>query len=214
MCIRDRCGLDGEFYSAPRLDNLTSVQACLSGIMNSTAGNEIHVIALYDNEEIGSSTKQGAASLLMDRVLEKLFLSLGCSRETYLNALFDGFMLSLDVAHAIHPNHGEKCDIKNQIHMGDGVAIKLSASQSYATDATSTGMIESICRNAKIPYRKFSNRSDMKGGSTLGSISSSYLTMRTVDAGIPMLAMHSAREVMGTADQKALVDLVTAYFNA
>lgn len=208
------CGLDGEFYSAPRLDNLTSVQACLSGIMNSTAGNEIHVIALYDNEEIGSSTKQGAASLLMDRVLEKLFLSLGCSRETYLNALFDGFMLSLDVAHAIHPNHGEKCDIKNQIHMGDGVAIKLSASQSYATDATSTGMIESICRNAKIPYRKFSNRSDMKGGSTLGSISSSYLTMRTVDAGIPMLAMHSAREVMGTADQKALVDLVTAYFNA
>ena len=111
------CGLDGEFYSAPRLDNLTSVQACLSGIMNSTAGNEIHVIALYDNEEIGSSTKQGAASLLMDRVLEKLFLSLGCSRETCLNALFDGFMLSLDVAHAIHPNHGEKCDIKNQIHM-------------------------------------------------------------------------------------------------
>lgn len=207
------CGLNGEFYSAPRLDNLTSVQACLSGIMNSTAGNEIHVIALYDNEEIGSSTKQGAASLLMDRVLEKLFLSLGCSREAYLNALFDGFMLSLDVAHAIHPNHSEKCDIKNQILMGDGVAIKLSASQSYATDATSTGMIESICRNAKIPYRKFSNRSDMKGGSTLGSISSSYLTMRTVDAGIPMLAMHSAREVMGTADQKALVDLVTAYFN-
>ena len=145
------CGLDGEFYSAPRLDNLTSVQACLSGIMNSTAGNEIHVIALYDNEEIGSSTKQGAASLLMDRVLEKLFLSLGCSREAYLNALFDGFMLSLDVAHAIHPNHSEKCDIKNQILMGDGVAIKLSASQSYATDATSTGMIESICRNAKIP---------------------------------------------------------------
>ena len=92
--------------------------------MNSTAGNEIHVIALYDNEgDRKQSTKQGAASLLMDRVLEKLFLSLGCSRETYLNALFDGFMLSLDVAHAIHPNHGEKCDIKNQIHMGDGVAI-------------------------------------------------------------------------------------------
>ena len=195
-------------------DFFLKVLACLSGIMNSTAGHEIHVIALYDNEEIGSSTKQGAASLLMDRVLEKLFLSLGCSREAYLNALFDGFMLSLDVAHAIHPNHSEKCDIKNQILMGDGVAIKLSASQSYATDATSTGMIESICRNANIPYRKFSNRSDMKGGSTLGSISSSYLTMRTVDAGIPMLAMHSAREVMGTADQKALVDLVTAYFNA
>lgn len=207
-------GLKEEFYSSPRLDNITSVQACLSGITDSTCRSGIHVIALYDNEEIGSHTKQGAASALMDRVLEKMFLSLGYSRETYLNALFDGFQLSLDVAHAIHPNHGEKCDIKNQIFMGDGVAIKLSASQSYATDASCTGVIESICRNNQIPYKKFSNRSDMKGGSTLGSISSSFLTMRTVDVGIPMLAMHSAREVMGSADQKALVDLVTAYFNA
>lgn len=207
-------GLHDEFYSSPRLDNLTSVQACLSGILESSCQDGIHVIALYDNEEIGSSTKQGAASSLMDRVLEKLFLALGYPREAYLNALFDGFLLSLDVAHAIHPNHGEKCDIKNQILMGDGVAIKLSASQSYATDATSTGVIENICRNAGIPYKKFSNRSDMKGGSTLGSISSSFLTMRTVDAGVPMLAMHSAREVMGTADQKALVDLVIRYFEA
>lgn len=207
-------GLKEEFYSSPRLDNLTSVKACLTGLMESSCKNGIHVIALYDNEEIGSRTKQGAASALMDHVLEKLFLALKYSREDYLNALFDGFMLSLDVAHAIHPNHGEKCDIKNQILMGDGVAIKLAASQSYATDAASTAVIESICQKAKIPYKKYSNRSDMKGGSTLGSISSSCLTMRTVDAGIPMLAMHSAREVMGIADQKALDDLVVAYFNA
>lgn len=207
-------GLHDEFYSSPRLDNLTSVQACISGLIDSTCNDGIHIIALYDNEEIGSSTKQGAASALMDRVLEKLFLALGYSRETYLNALFDGFLLSLDVAHAIHPNHGEKCDIKNQIVMGDGVAIKLAASQAYATDAASTGVIEAICRRNQIPYKKFSNRSDVKGGSTLGSISSSFLTMRTVDVGVPMLAMHSAREVMGSADQKALVDLVTAYFNA
>ena len=207
-------GLKDEFYSSPRLDNLTSVQACLRGLINSRCNDRIHVIALYDNEEIGSKTKQGAASSLMDRVLEKIFLSLGYSRETFLNSLFDGFLLSLDVAHAIHPNHGEKCDIKNQILMGDGVAIKLAASQAYATDASSTGVIEAICRSNQIPYKKFSNRSDIKGGSTLGSISSSFLTMRTVDVGIPMLAMHSAREVMGAADQKALEDLVTAYFNA
>lgn len=207
-------GLRQEFYSSPRLDNLTSVNACLTGITESSCKNEIHVVALYDNEEIGSRTKQGAASMLMDRVLEKLFLALKYSRDEYLNALLDGFLLSLDVAHAIHPNHEEKCDIKNQILMGDGVALKLAASQSYATDAASTAVIESICKKAKIPYKKYSNRSDMKGGSTLGSISSSFLTMRTVDAGIPMLAMHSAREVMGSADQKALNDLVIAFFDA
>jgi len=118
------------------------------------------------------------------------------------------------VAHAIHPNHGEKCDIKNQILMGDGVAIKLASSQAYATDASSTGVIEGICRTNHIPYKKFSNRSDVKGGSTLGSISSALLTMRTVDAGVPILAMHSAREVMGTRDQEALVKLAEAFFQA
>lgn len=207
-------GLNEEFYSSPRLDNLTSVQACLTGLIDSYCQNGIHVIALYDNEEVGSSTKQGAASALMDRILEKMFLCLGYDRQAYLNALFDGFLLSLDVAHALHPNHGEKCDITNQIVMGDGVAIKLAASQAYATDATSTGVIESICKNAKIPYRKFANRSDVKGGSTLGSISSCLLTMRTVDAGVPILAMHSARELMGAADQEALVRLTTAFFQA
>ncbi|MBE7719933.1 MAG: M18 family aminopeptidase [Lacrimispora celerecrescens] len=207
-------GLENEFYSSPRLDNLTSVQACLNGITTGPSKNGINVIALYDNEEIGSHTKQGAASALMERILEKICLSLGYSRETFLNIVLNGFLLSLDVAHAIHPNHGEKCDIKNQILMGDGVAIKLASSQAYATDASSTGVIEGICRTNHIPYKKFSNRSDVKGGSTLGSISSALLTMRTVDAGVPILAMHSAREVMGTRDQEALVKLAEAFFQA
>lgn len=207
-------GLKEEFYSSPRLDNLTSVQACLSGITAGPCKNGIHAIALYDNEEIGSRTKQGAASALTKHILEKVYLSLGYSREEFLNALLDGFLLSMDVAHGVHPNHGEKCDIKNQILMGDGVAIKLAASQAYATDASSTGIIEGICRTESIPYKKFSNRSDMRGGSTLGSISSALLTMRTVDAGVPILAMHSAREVMGTRDQEALVKLAAAFFQA
>lgn len=207
-------GLQNEFYSSPRLDNLTSVQACLSGIMAGACKNGIHAVALYDNEEIGSHTKQGAASALTEHILEKICLSLGYSREIFLDVLLNGFLLSLDVAHAIHPNHGEKCDIKNQILMGDGVAIKLAASQSYATDAASTAVIEGICREKNIPYKKFSNRSDMKGGSTLGSISSALLTMRTVDAGAPILAMHSAREVMGTRDQEALMNLTKAFFQA
>lgn len=205
-------GLENEFYSSPRLDNLTSVQACLSGIISGSRKNGIHAIALYDNEEIGSRTKQGAASALLERILEKVYLSLGYSREDFLNALLDGFLLSLDVAHALHPNHKEKCDIKNQILMGDGVALKLAASQAYATDAAAAAAIEGLCRASKIPYKEFSNRSDIRGGSTLGSISSALLTMRAVDAGVPILAMHSAREVMGTKDQEALVGLAKAFF--
>jgi aspartyl aminopeptidase len=205
-------GLQEEFYSAPRLDNITSVHACLNGIVEATCKDGIHAAILYDNEEIGNCTKQGASSAITERVLEKIYLSLGYSREAFINGLLSGFLLSMDVAHAIHPNHMEKCDIKNQILMGDGVAIKLAASQSYATDATSTGVIEGICRAGKIPYKKFSNRSDIRGGSTLGSISSTLLTMRTVDVGVPILAMHSAREVMSASDQEALVKLAVAFF--
>ncbi len=205
-------GLQGEFLSSPRLDNITSVQACLTGLIEGGCETGIHGIALYDNEEVGSSTKQGADSFLLERTLEKIFLSLGSGREELLNSLMKGFMFSLDVAHALHPNHSEKCDIKNQIVMGDGLALKLASSQSYATDASYISVIEGLCRKNRIPYRKFSNRSDIRGGSTLGSISSAKLNMPTVDAGVPMLGMHSAREIIHMADQAALEKLTTAFF--
>lgn len=212
-------GLNSELFSSPRLDNLTSVEACLTGLIDAKHNIQtrkeqplIRVIALYDNEEIGSSTKQGAASNLTERILEKIYLSLGYSRTQFLDGLLGGFLLSLDVAHAIHPNHPEKCDIKNQITMGDGVALKLAASQSYATDASCASVIEGLCRTHQIPCRKFSNRSDARGGSTLGSISSAFLNMATVDAGVPILAMHSSRELMHIQDQKALNDLTRAFF--
>ncbi len=206
------CGLNGEFLSAPRLDNLTSVLACLHGVTSGMRDNGVNMILLYDNEEIGSRTKQGAFSAVTERILEKLFLALGYDRETYLNTVMDGFLLSMDVAHAIHPNHPEKCDIKNRICMGDGVVLKMSSRQSYATDASCIGAIESICRSAEIPYRKFSNRSDMRGGSTLGAISSAELSLRTVDIGVPILAMHSARELMACADQTAIDRLASEFF--
>ncbi len=233
-------GLQEELYSSPRLDNLTSVEACLSGLIasykpgglledglpparkhalkDSRQGENsspiIRVAALYDNEEIGSRTKQGAASNLTERILEKLYLSLGYSRSQFLDGLLGGFLLSLDVAQAIHPNHPEKCDIKNQIPLGSGVVLKLAASQAYATDASCVSVIESLCRANEIPFRKFSNRSDMRGGSTLGSISSAFLNMPAVDAGIPLLAMHSSRELMHKGDQKALNTLTAAFFQA
>ncbi len=205
-------GLNGEFLSAPRLDNLTSVRACLHGITSGTRGNGINAILLFDNEEIGSRTKQGAFSSVSERMLEKIFLSLGYDRETYLNAVMDGFLLSMDAAHAIHPNHPEKCDIKNKICLGDGVVLKMSSSQTYSTDSSCVSVIESICRGAGIPCRKFSNRSDMRGGATLGTISSAGLSMRTVDIGVPILAMHSSRELMACADQDAIDALAAEFF--
>ena len=205
-------GMDEEFFSSPRLDNLTSVQACLTGIRSGFRENGINAIFLYDNEEIGSRTKQGALSAVTDRILEKLYASLGFGRTDYLNAIMGGFLISMDVAHAIHPNHTEKCDIKNQIFLGDGVAIKMAASQSYSTDASCISVIEKICRDSHIPYKKFSNRSDLRGGSTLGALSSALLAMKTVDVGVPILAMHSARELMGSADQAALEALASKFF--
>ena len=123
-----------------------------------------------------------------------------------------GFLISMDVAHAMHPNHTEKCDIKNQIFLGDGVAIKMAASQSYSTDASCISVVEAICKDSHIPYKKFSNRSDLKGGSTLGALSSALLSMKTVDIGVPILAMHSARELMGAADQASLEALASKFF--
>ncbi len=205
-------GLNGEFLSAPRLDNLTSCHSCLSAITAGFRENGINVIALFDNEEIGNNTKQGALSSVTDRILEKIFLALGYDRQTCLDAVMDGFLLSMDVAQAAHPNHLEKYDAKNQAFLGDGVALKLSYSQSYCTDATAISSIESLCRNAHIPYKKFTNRADMRGGSTLGKATSMLLAMRAVDIGVPLLAMHSARELMGCADQEALIALNTEFF--
>ena len=205
-------GIEDEFFSSPRLDNLTSVQACLSGIRAGFRENGINAIFLYDNEEIGSRTKQGALSSVTDRILEKLYAALGFGRADYLNAIMGGFLISMDVAHAMHPNHTEKCDIKNQIFLGDGVAIKMAASQSYSTDASCISVVEAICKDSHIPYKKFSNRSDLKGGSTLGALSSALLSMKTVDVGVPILAMHSARELMGAADQASLEALASKFF--
>ena len=202
-------GLEGDLLSAPRLDNITSVQACVSAIINGEGTDCISTCVLFDNEEIGSSTKQGADSMILPQILEKIILSLGGSRETYLNSILSGFMASADVAHAIHPNHAEVCDITNKIYPGDGVALKMHYGQRYATDVEALGIIESICKEKEIPYTCFLNRSDIRGGSTLGSIASSILTMKTVDIGVAILAMHSARELMALKDQEALTRIIT-----
>ena len=205
-------GANNEFISAPRLDNITSCLACLNGIIHGEREEGIDVIALFDNEECGSQTKQGADSVILSNILEKLVTSMNRSRSQYMDMVMNSFLLSVDVAHAIHPNHGEKCDIKNQITMNDGIAIKMEPNQRYATDSSAVAIIEGICQKHNIPYKKFSNRSDIRGGGTLSSITCSTLPMKTVDIGVPMLAMHSSRELMGSKDQERLNTLLVEFF--
>ncbi|WP_301860147.1 M18 family aminopeptidase [uncultured Megasphaera sp.] len=205
-------GLHNEFISSPRLDNLTSVYASIAGLANHTAADGIQAVALFDNEEVGSRTKQGAASLLLPTYLQRLYHALGYTDEDYRLDQSSAFVLSIDVAHAMHPNMPEKCDITNIPVLGHGIALKTACSQAYAGDAEAAAIITALCRSGNIPYQHFVNRSDIPGGSTLGSLLSSYFPVRTMDIGIPILAMHSARELMGAADLKALYDLIGLFF--
>lgn len=207
-------GLDHDFISAPRLDNLTSVLACTKGIINGTNENTINVIALFDNEEIGSRSKQGADSIISNLLLEKIYLGLFSSKDGLYNTILRSHMVSIDVAHGLHPNYTGKNDPTNITVLNKGVSIKINSNQKYATDCEAIGAIQQLFNAYEIPYQKYVNRSDIPGGGTLGSLSSSWLPMKTVDLGIPLLAMHSARELMGANDQSYLNQFVLAFFSA
>lgn len=209
-------GAEGELISSPRLDNLTSCYACLNAIASASAmakvSERLNVIALYDNEEIGSRTKQGADSMITNLLLEKIYDGLSYDTARLTDSYFKSMMLSLDVAHAYHPNYGQKSDPNLIVTCGLGPAIKLNYSQRYATDTEAVGIICQLCEANNIPYQKYVNRSDITGGGTIGTIASSYVPMRTVDIGIGILAMHSAREMMASADQEHLNALVYCFF--
>lgn len=204
-------GLQEDFISSPRLDNLTSCSALVSAVIDAKREDGMNMIALFDHEEIGSRSKQGAGSILLHDMLLRILTECGRA-DSKSEDLYQSMILSVDVAHGIHPNQPGKMDITNKPVLGRGFCIKEASSQSYATDCEAVAIIQQICDQRQIPYQKFVNRSDMPGGGTLGSIASALLPVRTVDIGIPLLAMHSARELMGTADQQALKDLVEAYF--
>ena len=207
-------GADNAFLSAPRLDNLSSVKACLDAVNDWNGTEGIRVAALFDNEEVGSRTKQGAGSAVLGMILEQVYTALGCSREEYLETILQGFCLSVDVAHALHPNVPEKADPTNQPVLNGGVVLKVAANQSYAGDAYGRAVIRTLCEDEEIPYQVFTNHSDAPGGATLGSILSAQLPMRTVDIGVPVLGMHSARETMGAEDQATLTRLLSSFFSA
>ena len=206
-------GCDDAFLSAPRLDNLSSVKACMDAIREWN-GEGIRVVALFDNEEVGSRTKQGAGSTALAILLERVYYKLGLDREEYLRKVMEGFCLSVDVAHALHPNAPEKADPTNQPVLSGGTVLKVAANQSYAGDPEAFAVVAGLCESAGIPYQVFTNHSDAAGGATLGSILSTQVPMRTMDIGAPILGMHSARETMGARDQFALTQLLISFFSA
>lgn len=206
-------GMKEDMISAPRLDNLTSVNALLDGIIEGKRQSGINLIALFDHEEIGSRTKQGAGSMMLRDVVEKIQLSVGRDTCQIKEAIYKSMLLSVDVAHAFHPNQSGKADITSQPILNQGFCIKESGSQSYATDCEAVAIVQQICERKNIPYQKYANRSDIAGGGTLGTIADAFLPVNTVDIGVPILAMHSARELMGKEDMRSLSEFVTNYFS-
>ena len=202
-------GFDRYFLSSPRLDNLTSFHANIMGIIDSDSEG-INMAVLYDNEEIGSNTRRGGDSSTLRVIMEKIALSLGMDREAFLDACLNGLFLSCDAAHAAHPNHMGYADGPNAPLLNWGVALKKSPR--YSSTAETCAVMEGLARANRIPLQTFMNRADLSGGGTLGSMASAILAMPSVDVGVPILAMHSARELMGVKDQKAFCRLCRAFF--
>ena len=206
-------GVEETLISSPRIDNLSSVSVLVSAIEEGQRADGINLIALFDHEEIGSGSKQGAASILLHDMTRRILTTLGCNEEEVERTIYGAMLLSVDVAHALHPNKVGKSDITNKPVLGKGLCIKQACSQSYATDAETTAIFCQICDSKEIPYQRFANRSDAVGGGTLGNLVARTFPVKIMDIGVPMLAMHSARELMGTADIESLKDAVTAYFS-
>lgn len=205
-------GDGGDFILSPRLDDLQCVYASAKAFAGSTPQKYIAVCAVFDNEEVGSGTKQGADSTFLEDTLWRIGESLGVSRSDFLRLVAGSFLISADNAHAVHPNHPEKADPTNRPYLNKGIVIKYHGSQKYATDAVSAAEMKRICDVAKVPCQTYANRSDIAGGSTLGNISTAHVSVSSVDIGLPQLAMHSAVETAGTRDTNYAVDAFRVFF--
>lgn len=205
-------GASGEFLSCSRLDDLQCAFASLKGFLAGKRQEYLAVHCVLDNEEVGSGTKQGAASTFLYDTLTRIHTSLGLSQEDYLIHLADSFMISADNAHAVHPAHTDKADPANRPYINGGIVIKFSASQKYCTDGVSAAIFRDLCQRAGVPVQTFVNRSDMAGGSTLGNISNTQVALNTVDIGLPQLVMHSPYETAGVKDTGYLIRAAEEFF--
>ena len=223
MYIREKgtiWGTDDEFAGSSRLDDQECVWCTLDGFIEAVKAEEeyinrpdfVNMLCVFDNEEVGSRTKQGADSNFLENLIARINDNLGRSREAYYTAYANSFMISADNAHAIHPAHTDKNDPVQVPKMNEGIVIKYSARQSYTTDGVSAAFVKSICEKSDIPYQTFVNHSDEPGGSTLGNISNSHVSINTADIGLAQLAMHSSYEVAGVEDMDSLREFAKAFY--
>ena len=215
MYIREKgtvWGCDDEFIGSSRLDDQECVWCTLSGFTEVQSSEYVNMLCIFDNEEVGSRTKQGADSDFLANLIDRINDNLGRSREEYYTAYANSFMISADNAHALHPAHKEKYDPVQSPKMNEGIVLKFSARQSYTTDGISAAFVRKLCEDSNIPYQVFVNHSDEPGGSTLGNISNSHVSVNTADIGLPQLAMHSSYEVAGIKDIEYLREFAKAYY--
>lgn len=206
-------GENEELIASYRIDNLASVHASLQSMIEAKnpAKDIIKMIALWDNEEIGSGTAQGAHSPFIAQIIERIALSLNISREEYFQLVSRSLCLSVDLGHALHPNYKDRHEPRHIALLNKGIIIKANAQHRYASDARSTANIVALCRSHKIPFQKYASRGDIPCGTTVGPIHAHVTGMPTIDIGIPQLSMHSCREIMGSQDHLALCELLRAF---
>jgi aspartyl aminopeptidase len=207
-------GAFGDFITSGRIDDLSMAHAALEAILAAPADcADTRIMAIFDNEETGSGTKQGAGSPILDYMLRRINLAVGGNDEDYMQAVAASFMVSADNAHGVHPNYVDKQDPTNHPVLGDGPVIKINANCKYMTDADSAAVFASICEKAGVPVQYFVNHSDVAGGSTLGNILTSQIPLRGVDMGAAVWAMHSARETASVRDHEYTIKAFTQFFS-
>ena len=203
--------MDGQLLHSSLPFNL--LLGSLQGIRTAKPKDYIAMHSVFNNEEVGSETKQGAASSFLSDVIDRICEKFAVSKEERIMKMSQSFMISADNAHALHPNYGEKTDPTNKPVLNGGIVIKYNANQKYTTDAVSSGIFRKLCKKAKAQVQEYVNPSDIPGGSTLGSIATARVSMNTVDIGLPQLAMHSSYETAGSKDTDDLIRVSHAFFS-
>ena len=207
-------GAHNEYMSCAKLDDLECAFSSLKAFLKGENSQSVSVCAIFDNEEVGSSTKQGANSTFMYDILHRINENLGRTEEQYHTSVASSFMLSADNAHALHPNHPAISDPTNPVYLNEGIVIKHNANQKYTTDAVSSAIFQKMCEEKNVPYQHFVNRSDVAGGSTLGNIANTHVSLNTVDIGMAQLAMHSSYETAGVLDLDYMIAGMEAFYNS
>ena len=206
-------GAHREFFSSTKLDDLQCAYTSMTGFLEGGNPESVTVCCIFDNEEVGSSTKQGADSTFLSDTLERINGCLNRTPEQYKMAVASSFMISADNAHAVHPHHMDKADPTNRPHMNHGPVIKYNANQKYTTDSVSAAIFKGICEKAQVPCQTFANHSDQPGGSTLGNIANAHVSLNTVDIGLAQLAMHSPYETAGTKDTWYMIRVLKEFYS-